>query len=116
MRTAPHGAGHFSRPGAPCVVDIINLSSSADTLLRERVLAMRARGIDNHIVCMPGPYVKTLREAGIPVAEVHFPRGYNPFKLVWSMLETAAYLRRVKADLVHTHCSMPGCRGLTCPP
>ena len=39
------------------VVDIINLSSSADTLLRERVLAIRARGIDNRILCMDGPYV-----------------------------------------------------------
>lgn len=96
---------------APRIVDIINLSSSADTLLRERVLALRARGIDNHIICMPGPYVQPLREAGIPVGVAHFPRGYNLLKLLWSLFETAAYLRRVKADLVHTHCSVPGVIG-----
>lgn len=95
----------------PRIVDIINLSSSADTLLRERVLALRARGIDNHIVCMPGPYVQPLRDAGIPVGVAHFPRGYDPIKVAWSLLETAAYLRRVKADLVHTHCSVPGIVG-----
>lgn len=95
----------------PCIVDIINLSSSADTLLRERVLAMRARGIDNHIVCMPGPYVQPLRDAGIPVGIAHFPRAYDPLKLAWSLVETVAYLRRVKADLVHTHCSVPGIIG-----
>jgi glycosyltransferase involved in cell wall biosynthesis len=96
---------------APRIVDIINLSSSADTLLRERVLALRARGIDNHIVCMPGPYVQPLRELGIPIGIAHFPRGYNPVKFLWSLLETVAYLKRVKADLVHTHCSVPGVIG-----
>lgn len=105
------GAGPRRATDALCIVDIINLSSSADTLLRERVLALRARGIDNHIVCMPGPYVQTLRDAGIPVATANYPRGYNPVKLVWSLLQTVAYLRRVKADLVHTHCSVPGVVG-----
>ena len=86
-------------PGTPCIVDIINLSSSADTLLRERVLALRAKGVDNHILCMDGPYVKTLRAAGIPVGTMHLPRGFDPFKLAWSLLEIWSYLRRVKPDL-----------------
>ena len=98
-------------PGTPCIVDIINLSSSADTLLRERVLALRAKGVDNHILCMDGPYVKTLRAAGIPVGTMHLPRGFDPFKLAWSLLEITSYLRRVKPDLVHTHCSVPGIIG-----
>ena len=98
-------------PGTPCIVDIINLSSSADTLLRERVLALRAKGVDNHILCMDGPYVKTLRAAGIPVGTMHLPRGVDPFKLAWSLLEITSYLRRVKPDLVHTHCSVPGIIG-----
>ncbi len=111
MKRAIPGAGRLASTNAPCVVDIINLSSSADTLLKERVLAMRERGIDNHIVCMPGPYVLPLREAGIPVATADFPRGYNPVKLLVSLFQTAHYLRRVKADLVHTHCSVPGVVG-----
>jgi len=95
----------------PCIVDIINLSSSADTLLRERVLALRAKGVDNHILCMDGPYVKPLRAAGIPVGTVRLPRGFDPVKLVWSLVEIVSYLRRVKPDLVHTHCSVPGIIG-----
>jgi glycosyltransferase involved in cell wall biosynthesis len=97
--------------GMPCIVDIINLSSSADTLLRERVLALRAKGVDNHILCIDGPFVKPLRAAGIPVGTIRLPRGFHPVKLVWSLLEIVAYLRRVKPDLVHTHCSVPGIVG-----
>ena len=96
---------------APRIVDIINLSSSADTLLRERVLALRAKGVDNHILCMDGPYVRSLRAAGIPVGTVHLPRGFNPVKVVWAVAEMVTYLRRVKPDLVHTHCSVPGIIG-----
>ena len=101
----------MTSPRVPRIVDIINLSSSADTLLRERVLALREKGVDNHILCMDGPYVRPLREAGIPVGTLHLPRGFNPFLLVWSLLEIVSYLRRVKPDLVHTHCSVPGIIG-----
>ena len=94
-----------------CIVDVINLSSSADTLLRERVLSLRAKGVDNRIVCIDGPYVSSLRRAGIPVHTVHFPRGLDPLRLVWSLLELVACFRRIKPDLVHTHCSVPGIVG-----
>lgn len=90
------------------VVDIINLSSSAHTLLRNRVKMMRASGLDNRIICMDGPYVGALREEGIPVETVRLPRGYNILKLVVSFFEILAYLRREDIDLVHTHCSIPG--------
>jgi len=100
----------MTRPGL-CIVDVINLSSSADTLLRERVLSLRAKGVDNRIVCIDGPYVRSLRAAGIPVDTVHLPRGLDPFRLAWSLLELVAYFRRVKPDLVHTHCSVPGIVG-----
>jgi glycosyltransferase involved in cell wall biosynthesis len=97
--------------GSPRIVDVINLSSSAQSLLRERVLALRAKGVDNHIVCMDGPHVASLRAAGIPVATYHLPRGFDPFRLVWSLFELVAYLRRVKPDLVHAHCLVPGLVG-----
>ncbi|TMA31113.1 MAG: glycosyltransferase family 4 protein, partial [Deltaproteobacteria bacterium] len=93
------------------IVDIINLSSSADTLLRERVLALRAKGVDNRIVCSDGPYVRPLRSLGIPVATLPIPRGMNPFLLAWSLMGLWLHLRRVKPDLVHTHCSVPGIVG-----
>ncbi len=93
------------------VVDVINLSTSADTLLRERVLALRAGGIDNRIVCMEGPRVETLRRRGIPVHTVPLPRGLDPLRLLASLLQTTLYLRRHRVDVVHTHCSVPGAVG-----
>ncbi|TMQ56656.1 MAG: glycosyltransferase family 4 protein [Candidatus Eisenbacteria bacterium] len=93
------------------IVDIINVSSSADRLLKARVLAMRASGFDNRIVCADGPYVAALREAGIPVHTVHLPRRLSPFRLLISLVEIATYLRRERVDLVHTHCSVPGAVG-----
>jgi len=93
------------------VVDIINLSSSADTLLRQRVLAIRARGIDNRILCMDGPYVPKLRDLGIPVETVDLPRGLDPVRLLKSLFQIASYLRRERVDVVHTHCSVPGAIG-----
>jgi glycosyltransferase involved in cell wall biosynthesis len=108
----PSAHSHLERTAHPVrIVDIINLSSSAQTLLKDRVLALRAKGVDNHIVCMDGPYVESLRAAGIPVATAHLPRGYDPIKLAWSLLEIVGYLRRVRPDLVHTHCSVPGIIG-----
>ncbi len=96
------------RRGAPRVVDIINLASAADTLLKDRVAYLRARGIDNRIICMDGPQIPKLIAAGIPVYTVSLPRGYNPLKLVSSLIQITRYLRRENIDLVHTHCSVPG--------
>lgn len=105
--------GHHAAAAEPTlrVVDIINLSSSANTLLKERVLAMRARGIDNRILCMDGPYVAPLRQAGIPVETVPLPRGLNPIRLAASLASIVFYLRRHRVDVVHTHCSVPGVVG-----
>ena len=96
------------RPGATRVVDIINLASSADTLLKERVRLLRKNGVDNRIICMDGSRVARLEAAGIPVFTAPLPRGYNPIKLIASLVRIAAYLRRERIDLVHTHCSVPG--------
>ena len=93
------------------VVDIINASTSADTLLRERVLAMRAQGIDNHIVCADGPRIEALRALGIPVHTVDVPRNLHPWKLAVALAQIAAYLRHTQADVVHTHCAIPGLIG-----
>ena len=90
------------------VVDIINLSSSADTLLRERALMMRAGRIDNRIVCMDGPHVAPLRALGIPVHTVPMPRGPEPWMLISAIREIARYLRSARPDIVHTHCAVPG--------
>jgi glycosyltransferase involved in cell wall biosynthesis len=93
------------------VVDVINLSSSAQTLLRERVLALRRRGIDNRILCMDGPYVEPLRADGIPVETVELPRGLDPVRLWRSLVRMRDYLRAERVDVVHTHCSVPGAVG-----
>ena len=93
------------------VLDVINLSSSANTLLKNRVLAMRARGFDNRVLCMPGPYVKTLNEQGVPTRAVGLPRDIKPFQMAAAVFEMAAYMRRERVEIVHTHCAMPGLLG-----
>jgi len=90
------------------IVDIINLSASANSLLKRQVLAMRASGFDNRILCADGPDVGALREAGIPVHPVHLPRGLDPVRLLASLVEITVYLWKEKVDLVHTHGSIPG--------
>src|SRR5881396_1786633 len=87
----------------PRIVDIINLSSSADTLLKSRVWSLRQSGFDNRIICMDGPYVQKLRDIGIPVFTAPLPRGHNPVKALASLIRIAVYLRREQIDLVHTH-------------
>lgn len=95
-------------PGSVRVVDIINISSSADTLLKNRVLLMRQSGVDNRIICLNGPYVQKLRDIGIPVYTVPLPRGYNPLNLLVSLIQITMYLRRERILIVHTHSSIPG--------
>jgi glycosyltransferase involved in cell wall biosynthesis len=100
-----------SLEGAMRVVDVINLSSSAHTLLERRVRAMREAGVDNRIVCGAGPYVPVLEAAGIPVHVVDMPRGVDPARLLATLTSLSAYLRRESIDVVHTHCSVPGAIG-----
>jgi len=93
------------------VVDIVNLSSSAKSLLKERVLAVRAEGIDNRILCRDGAQVPELEARGIPVWTVPMPRNCDPFQVVRAFAEIARYLRRNHVDVVHTHCTVPGVIG-----
>lgn len=100
---------HLPRPVR--IIDVINLDTSAETLLRERVLALRAKGIDNRIVCMPGPGVDRLRAAGIPVATAPLPRGLSPLALLRALAVLVRHFRAARPDVVHTHCSVPGIVG-----
>jgi len=93
------------------VLEIINTSASADTLLRARVLALRERGHDDRILCASGPQVAGLRAAGIPVYTIDLPRGLDPIRLVLSFVRMVRLLRRERFDIVHTHCSVPGVVG-----
>lgn len=90
------------------VVDVCNLDSSANSILKHRMLAMRAQGIDNRVLCVDGPYVKVLEDAGIPVGIVPMPRGFDLLQVARCFVAVYQYLRREKIDLVHTHFSVPG--------
>lgn len=90
------------------VVDVCNVDSSANTILKQRMLAMRAQGIDNRVLCVDGPYVKVLEDAGIPVGVVPMPRGFDLVQVARCFVEVYRYFRREKIDLVHTHFSVPG--------
>lgn len=100
---------HVPRPVR--IIDVINLDTSAETLLRERVLTLRGKGVDNRIVCMPGAGVERLRAAGIPVETAPLPRGLSPFALLRATAALVRHFRAVQPDIVHTHCSVPGIVG-----
>lgn len=104
-RTARGGA---APAGAIRIVDVCNVDSSANTILKHRMLAMRERGFDNRVLCVNGPYVKVLEDAGIPVGVVDMPRGFDLVQVARCFLQTYRYFRREKIDLVHTHFSVPG--------
>jgi glycosyltransferase involved in cell wall biosynthesis len=93
------------------VVDVIDRSASARELLRDRVVAMRARGIDNHILCGDERHAPALRAAGIPVHTLRLPRAPNPLRFMIALIGIARYLRRHRVHLVHTHGSIPGVVG-----
>ena len=108
---SPLDAARHSRAAARDairVVDVCNVDSSANTILKHRVLAMREQGIDNRILCVEGPYVKVLEEAGIPIGVVPMPRGFDLMLVARSFWSVYRYFRREKIDLVHTHFSVPG--------
>jgi glycosyltransferase involved in cell wall biosynthesis len=105
VATARRMAG--SRP-AIRVVDVCNVDSSANSILKHRMLAMRALGLDNRVLCVDGPYVKVLEDAGIPVGIVPMPRGFDLLQVARCFIAVYRYFKREKIDLVHTHFSVPG--------
>jgi glycosyltransferase involved in cell wall biosynthesis len=107
-RRAPAVTAHGPGSEAIRVVDVCNLDSSANSILKYRMLAMREQGIDNRVLCVDGPYVQVLEKAGIPVGVIPMPRGFHVVQVVKSFIAVHRYLRREKIDLVHTHFSVPG--------
>ena len=107
-RRAPAAAALGAPRQGIRVVDVCNLDSSANSILKYRMLAMREQGIDNRVLCVDGPYVPVLEKAGIPVGVVPMPRGFDFIQCVRSFIAVHRYLRRERIDLVHTHFSVPG--------
>jgi len=104
------------------IVDLINLAASAKEMLLDRARDLhRPPDVENWIVCSPpdagdlrgdgARHVETLRRSGIPVELVKTPTRLRPLAIALYLTRLVHLFRRVRPDIVHTHCSIPGLAG-----
>ncbi len=102
-------ASSANRDRAMKVLELINTSESAKEILLGRALYLRAKhGVEAHILCSPGAYVDSMREAGIVVHVLDTPRTMRPLALTRSYLQLIRLLRRERYDILHSHGSVLG--------
>jgi glycosyltransferase involved in cell wall biosynthesis len=84
---------------------------SVQLLLLDQIKALEAVGHDVTAVCAPGPWVESVRSAGVTLHTVPMEREIAPFHDVRSIAALARYFRQHKFDVVHTHTPKAGLIG-----
>ena len=111
-----------TNPSTVRIVDVINLAASAKEMLLNRMLHLHnPPEVENWIVCPPADpadlrgseqaHIAAFESAGIPVRLVKCPRGASPSSVARYLFELVTLFRRIRPDIVHTHCSIPGLAG-----
>ena len=68
----------------------------------------RLRGIDDQVVCPPGPEVESIRSRSWPVHTINLSRsGTTPLDEIRSIRELVSVYRRLRPDLVHHFSAKP---------
>jgi glycosyltransferase involved in cell wall biosynthesis len=80
-------------------------------VLLEQIKALEADGHHVVAVCAPGPWVASLRSAGVNVETVAMEREIAPLRDVRSTAALARCFRQHKFDVVHTHTPKAGLIG-----
>jgi glycosyltransferase involved in cell wall biosynthesis len=126
MRIAPLRRLTSSEPpssGRPLrIVDLINLAASAKEMLLDRARDLhRPPDVENWIVCSPPDagdlrgdgvrHVEAVRRSGIPIELVKTPTRLHPLAIAVYLFRLFRVFRRLRPDIVHTHCSIPGLAG-----
>ena len=104
------------------IVDLINLASSAKEMLLDRARDLhRPPDVENWIICSPPDvtdlrgdgdrHVETVRRSGIPIELVKTPTKLRPLAIALYLFRLFRVFRRIRPDVVHTHCSIPGLAG-----
>jgi glycosyltransferase involved in cell wall biosynthesis len=80
-------------------------------LLLDQIKALEADGHHVTAVCAPGPWVESVRSAGVSVETVPMEREIAPLRDVRSTAALARLFRQHKFDVVHTHTPKAGLIG-----
>ncbi len=80
-------------------------------VLLDQIKALEADGHQVVAVCAPGPWVESVRSAGVTVHTVPMEREITPFRDVRSTAALARCFRQHKFDVVHTHTPKAGLIG-----
>jgi glycosyltransferase involved in cell wall biosynthesis len=96
-------------PGGPprkvlFLVDSLEIGGSESQAV-ELALRLSSARYTVTLAClrMQGPLLKRLQGSGISLLEFHPPGGIDSLRGGWQLLRLAAFLRRQRVDVVHTH-------------
>lgn len=93
------------------IAQVATSSMSVRLLLLDQIKALQADGHDVVAVCAPGPWVESVRSAGVTVHTVAMEREIAPLRDLRSMAALASCFRQHKFDVVHTHTPKAGLIG-----
>ena len=93
------------------IAQVATSSMSVRLLLLDQIKALQADGHDVVAVCAPGPWVESVRNAGVTVHTVPMEREIAPLRDLLSMTALRSCFRQHKFDVVHTHTPKAGLIG-----
>jgi len=93
------------------IAQVATSGVSIRLLLLDQIKALEADGHDVVAVCAPGPWVESVRSAGVTVHTVPMEREIAPLHDLRSTAALARCFRQHKFDVVHTHTPKAGLIG-----
>ena len=93
------------------VAQVATTDVSIRLLLLDQIKALKADGHEVVAVCAPGPWVESMRSAGVTVQTVPMEREIAPLDDISSVVALARCFRQHKFDVVHTHTPKAGLIG-----
>jgi glycosyltransferase involved in cell wall biosynthesis len=93
------------------IAQVATSDISVRLLLLDHIKALQAAGHEVVAVCAPGPWVESVRRAGVDVETVSMERELAPRLDMRSLLALRDCFRRNKFDVVHTHTPKAGLLG-----
>jgi len=77
-------------------------------LLFNQLKDMKRRGYDVSVVCSPGKWIHEVEQYDISYHPVPMTRRITPFQDIIAIIRLAAYFKKQKFDIVHTHTPKAG--------
>ena len=93
------------------IAQVATSDVSVRLLLLDQIKALEAAGHQVTAVCAPGPWVESVRGAGVNVETVPMDREIAPLRDIRSTVALTRLFRERKFDVVHTHTPKAGLIG-----